>query len=119
MRVLVADDQEIVREVIGHVLSEAGHEVVATAADGREAFVRTRELHPDVVILDLGMPLLDGITTLRLLRDADPSVRIVVHTAYDDEALTVELYAAGSAAVVVKSTDTEPLLRALDGLPVG
>lgn len=119
VRVLVADDQEIVRKVLGHVLAEAGHEVIATVADGREAFLRTRELRPDAVVLDLGMPRLDGITALRLLRDTDPDLRIIVHTGYDDPGLSDELYEAGSSAVVVKSTDPEPLLRAVDGIPVG
>ena len=115
MCVLVADDQELVRKLLGHVLTEAGHEVIASVADGREAYLRTRELHPDAVVLDLGMPHLDGIAALRLLRDTDPDLRIVVHTAYDDPDLAGELYQAGSTAVVVKSTDPAPLLDAVSG----
>ncbi len=113
MRVLVADDQEIVREVLGHVLAEAGHEVVAAVADGREAFLRTRELRPDAVVLDLGMPSLDGIAVLRMLRDSDPGLRIIVHTGYDDPDLAGELFVAGSTAVVVKSEDPSELLAAI------
>ncbi len=115
MRVLVADDQEIVRNLQDHVLTEAGHEVVAAVGDGREAFLRTRELNPDAVVLDLGMPNLDGIAALRLLRDTDPHLRIIVHTAYDDSELAGELYDAGSSAVVVKSADLKPLLQAVTG----
>jgi len=118
MRVLVADDQELVRRLLGHVLAEAGHEVVASVGDGREAFLRTRELHPDAIVLDLGMPHLDGIAALRLLRDTDPDVRIIVHTAYDDPDLAGELHQAGSTAVVVKSADPAPLLAAVSGAEV-
>jgi response regulator NasT len=114
MRVVVADDQELVRVVLDHVLREAGHEVVAAVGDGRAAYLRTRELRPDAVVLDLGMPELDGIATLRLLRDSDPDLRIIVHTGFDDDDLTDELFAAGSDAVVVKSADPSELLRAVD-----
>lgn len=114
MRVVVADDQELVRLVLDHILTEAGHEVVAAVGDGREAYLRTRELRPDAVVLDLGMPELDGIATLRLMRDSDPDLRIVVHTGYDDDDLTEELYEAGSDAVVVKSADPAALLRAVE-----
>jgi two-component system chemotaxis response regulator CheY len=113
VRVLVADDQEVVRRVLRHLLTEAGHAVVAAVEDGREAYLRTRELQPDAVVLDLGMPHVDGITTLRLLRDTDPEARIVVHTAYDDPVLADALLEAGATAVVVKSADPSPLLRAL------
>jgi two-component system chemotaxis response regulator CheY len=113
MRVLIADDQEPVRVVLDHLLTEAGHEVVAAAGDGREAYLRTRELRPDAVILDVGMPNLDGIATLRLIRESDPDLRIVVHTGYDDDQLSAELHAAGCDAVVVKSANPASLLRAL------
>lgn len=113
MRVIVADDQEVVRRVLGHVLGEAGHEVVAAVGDGREAFLAARELRPEAVVLDLGMPGVDGIATLRLLHDAEPDLRIVVHTAYDDALLTEALGEAGASAVVVKSSDPAPLLDAL------
>lgn len=113
MRVVIADDQEIVRKVLGLVLSEAGHEVVAAVGDGREAYLRTRELQPDALILDLGMPLLDGIATLRLLRDTDADLRVVVHTAYDDPILAEALAEAGATAVIVKSADPTPLLDAI------
>lgn len=113
MRVVVADDQEVVRKVLGVVLSAAGHEVVAAVGDGREAYVRTRELRPDALILDLGMPRLDGIATLRMLRDAEPDLRVVVHTAYDDPVLAEALVEAGATAVIVKSADPTPLLDAI------
>jgi len=115
VRVLVADDQELVRQVLGHVLAEAGHEVIASVADGREAFLRTRELRPDAIVLDVGMPRVDGIAALRMLRDIDPDLRIIIHTGYDDPDLTGELYQAGSTAVIIKSTDPAPLLAAVSG----
>jgi two-component system chemotaxis response regulator CheY len=113
MRVVVVDDQEVVRKVVGHLLTQAGHAVVASVADGREAFLRTLELEPDAVILDLGMPQVDGIAALRLLREIDPDLRIIVHTAYDDPALGEALQEAGATAVVVKSEDPQRLLQAV------
>lgn len=113
MRVLVADDHLSVRVLLATMLQEAGHEVVAAVGDGRQAFLRTRELTPDVVVLDLGMPDIDGIAALRLLRAADPLVRIVVFTGFDDTELEGELTAAGADAVVIKGGEPEALLDAL------
>jgi DNA-binding NarL/FixJ family response regulator len=114
VRVVVADDQEVVRKVLTFVLTEEGHEVVAAVGDGRDAYLQTHALQPDAIVLDVGMPHVDGITTLRLLRDGHPDLRIIVYTGYDDPALAEELETAGADAVIVKGTDLDPLLQALD-----
>lgn len=113
MRVLVADDQQTVRAVMRQVLTDAGHEVVAEAADGRAAYALTCSEHPDVVLLDLTMPEVDGIAALRLIRERDQSVRVVIHTGHEDAALSIALAEAGADAVIVKSGDPAPLLAAL------
>lgn len=113
MRVLVADDQQSVRAVVREVLTDAGHEVVAEAADGRAAYALTCAERPDVVLLDLTMPEVDGIAALRLIRERDESVRVVIHTGHEDAALSLALAEAGADAVVVKSGDPAPLLAAI------
>lgn len=113
MRVLVADDQQSVRAVVREVLTDAGHEVVAEAADGRAAYTLTCAERPDVVLLDLTMPEVDGIAALRLIRERDESVRVVIHTGHEDAALSLALAEAGADAVVVKSGDPAPLLAAI------
>ncbi len=116
MRVLVADDQQSVRAVVREVLTDAGHEVVAEAADGRGAYALVCSERPDVVLLDLTMPEVDGIAALRLIRERDQAVRVVVHTGHSDAALSLALAEAGADAVVVKGGDPAPLLAAISQL---
>jgi len=116
MRVLVADDQPSVRAVMRQVLTDAGHEVVAEAADGRAAYALTCSTRPDAVLLDLMMPEVDGITALRLIRERDQTVRVVIHTGHEDAALSIALAEAGADAVVVKSGDPAPLLATMSEL---
>ncbi len=114
MRVVIADDDDAVREAVDAVLVDAGHEVVGAVSDGRAVVAAVRDREPDGVVLDLSMPVVDGISALRLLRDASPSLRIVVYTAFDDPDVAAELRAAGASAVVAKSADPLELLDALD-----
>jgi two-component system chemotaxis response regulator CheY len=77
-RLLIADDALFVRRVIGEVLEGAGHEVVAEAADGYEAVRQFAETRPDVVVLDVNMPELDGISAAEAIQQLEPSVGVVL-----------------------------------------
>jgi len=99
VRVLVVDDQQLVRDGIASLLGiQPGIEVVGTAADGHEALERAAELDPDVVLMDVRMPGLDGVEATRALRRARPGCRVVMLTTFDDEQYVTLALRAGAAS---------------------
>jgi YesN/AraC family two-component response regulator len=86
VRVLVVDDQQLIRDGIAALLSiRPGITVVGTAVNGREAVAKAVELRPDVVLMDVRMPELDGVEAVAVLRDRAPKCRVVMMTTFDDE----------------------------------
>ncbi len=93
-KVLIADDAAIVRKVVREMLEQGGHEVVAEAADGEEAVARFEEAKPDVAILDVNMPGIDGFAAAARIRELDPDARVIVASVHatgdrDDRAAEV------------------------------
>ena len=114
IRLLLADDHETVREALRLLLNaQSDMRVVAEAGSGRTAVERTRLARPDVVVLDLTMPDMTGLTAARVLKDFDPPVPIVALTRHSDEAYVQELLAAGACAYVLKQSASSELLRAI------
>jgi DNA-binding NarL/FixJ family response regulator len=112
-RVLVADDDDAVRTVVGDILEEEGFLVVGRAVDGVEALAMARALGPDVIVLDVRMPRLGGLEAARQLRPDDPDVRLVILSAYDDPTLVQEARAVGAAAFLVKGCSLDELIAAI------
>jgi DNA-binding NarL/FixJ family response regulator len=120
IRVLVADDHAVVREGLCSLLSEeADLEVVAKAADGKEAIELAKELHPDVAIIDIVMPELDGIETAKQIKAACPAVAIVMLSAYDYEAYTLGALEAGAVGYLLKETSPYELVNAIRMIHAG
>ena len=109
-RLLVVDDATIMRMRIAGIAREAGWEVVAEATNGREGRDRYAEHRPDLVTLDIVMPELDGVETLREIRAADPNARVVMVSAVDQRAKLRECFALGALDFVVKPFDKERLI---------
>ena len=86
-RVLVADDHAMLREALVELLAQAGFEVAGEAADGADAVALAKQLEPDVVLMDLRMPVLGGLDATRLIRDACPATQVVLLTAFESTAL--------------------------------
>src|SRR5438874_12926141 len=100
LRILVADDHEIVRRGLCAILeSHAGWEVCGEAADGREAIEKTTQLNPDVVILDIGMPSLNGLDAARKILRHNPRQRILILTITDAEQVIEEALKAGVGGI--------------------
>ncbi len=110
-RVLVADDHTGVRAALVAVLDLIGLEVVGQASDGAEAVALAEKLVPDLVVMDLSMPVLNGLDATRLLREGLPATPVVVFTAFASDELEAAAHAAGAAAYVVKDTTTVERLR--------
>jgi DNA-binding NarL/FixJ family response regulator len=115
MNVVVADDQALVRGGFRMILNAAGFEVVAEAADGTQAVAEVRKHRPDVVLMDIRMPDLDGIeATRRILADpACADVRIIILTTFDLDRYVYEALAAGASGFLLKDVTPEHLVAAV------
>ena len=115
IRVLVIDDEDHVRAALVALLDHHGSfKVVAEASDGAFAPALVRKLAPDVVLIDLRMPIVGGIDALQLIRAVDPRVEIVILSAYSDQALINDALAAGAFAYVIKGCPAEELFETLE-----
>jgi DNA-binding NarL/FixJ family response regulator len=113
-RVLVVDDAANLRELLTVLLDvEDDFEVVGTAADGAQAIERAAALQPDVVLLDLAMPVMDGLQALPGLREQLPHARIVIFSGFEHEALAKQAIEAGADAYVEKGTSVMQLVARL------
>jgi DNA-binding NarL/FixJ family response regulator len=113
VRVVVADDQELVRTGFAMILDRAGFEVVAEAADGVEAVTAAREHHPDVVLMDVRMPNLDGIEATRRIVSAQPEVRVLALTTFDLDDYVYAAVRAGASGFLLKDVSPDDLVHAV------
>ena len=114
MRILLADDHAIVRRGLRSLLeSEPGLEVVGEAADGQEAVRLATELHPDLVVLDIAMPLLNGIDVAARLKQFERPPKVVVLSMHTDESYILRALASGAQAYLLKDATDEDLLPAV------
>jgi len=113
LRILLAEDEQIVRQGVRALLEQAGFEVVAEASDGREAIRLAERLHPDVAILDLAMPNMNGASAARELARVAPGTRTVVLTAHRGDEQVLAALQAGIKGYVLKTEAMADLVRAL------
>ena len=114
IRVLIADDHLIVREGLRLILETAeGMELVGEAVDGAEAVRLASQLQPDVVLMDLRMPGMDGLTAIERLRETHPQVAVVILTTYNEDDLMVRGLKAGARGYLLKDTGRETLFHAI------
>ncbi|HNB93609.1 MAG TPA: response regulator transcription factor [Microthrixaceae bacterium] len=113
MRVLLADDHQILRDGIRRGLESAGEDVVGEAGNGEEAVALAIETRPDIVLMDLSMPVLDGVGAARRIREEVPDSKVVVLTMHDDPAMTRAALQAGAAAYLTKGTSFADVLDTL------
>ena len=118
-RVMVVDDHPMWRDAVVGDLGAAGHDVVATAADGGEAVRRAPAARPEVVVLDLQLPVMSGVEVTRALVAADPSVRVLVLSASGEHADVLEAVKAGATGYLVKSASSSELLEAVARTALG
>lgn len=114
IRILIADDHPVVLDGLVAILqTQPDFEVVAQATSGEESVAKFRAYRPDLVLLDLEMPDLDGVATLRRLQAVDPSVRAIVFTAFDTDERIVEAVKAGVQGYLLKGVPRRELFEAI------
>lgn len=117
LRILIADDHEVARKGIRSLLEgHAGWEVCGEAKDGREAVELASQLKPEIVLLDIGMPNLNGLDAARQLASTQPDTRILILTIHDDEQIVREVLATGARGFVLKSDAGRDLIAAVEAL---
>lgn len=120
IRLVLCDDQEIVTEGMQLILSMVpGFEVVGIARDGAEAVDLVGEHHPDVVLMDLRMPIMNGIQATRKIQEQFPDTRVLVLTTYDDDGWVFDAIRAGADGYLLKDTPREQLIAAIRGTTEG
>ena len=102
IRILLVDDHQILREGIRRGFESAGHEVIGEAANGLEGVERALELRPEIVLMDLSMPVMDGVTATKEIRDKLPDTQVVVLTMHDDVGRTRQALDAGAMGYLSK-----------------
>jgi DNA-binding NarL/FixJ family response regulator len=120
LRIVIADDQTVVREGLQMVLDVMPDlEVIATVADGEQALAAVAEHRPDAILLDLHMPVLDGVSTTERLTREHPEVAIVVLTTYADDETIIAALRAGARGYLTKNADRREISQALHGAAAG
>ena len=112
-RVLVCDDAAFMRMTLIKILKEGGHTAVAEAGDGEAAVRKYKEYHPDVVLMDITMPEMDGIAALKAIKANDPGASVIMCSAMGQQAMVIEAIQSGAKDFIVKPFQAERVLEAV------
>jgi DNA-binding NarL/FixJ family response regulator len=114
IRVLIVDDQRLVREGIASLLDiQEGITVIGTAVDGQQAIARAEEMLPDIILMDVRMPIMDGIQATERIRAQLPECKVLMLTTFDDEEYIIKSLRAGAYGYLLKDTPAENLAQAI------
>lgn len=119
VRVLLADDHRMLRESLRRSLADLGIDVVGEAGDGREAVEQAAALRPDVVLMDVTMPVLDGIEATRQIRDTLPDTAVVMLTMHSDDEMVVRAIRAGASGYLVKDCSVDEVAATIRRVAAG
>lgn len=115
-KVLIVDDAAFMRMMLKDILTKAGYEIVGEAANGNEAFEKYQESKPDLVTMDITMPVCDGIAGLKQIIAADPSAKIIMCSAMGQQAMVIESIQSGAKDFIVKPFQPQRVLEAVKKL---
>jgi DNA-binding NarL/FixJ family response regulator len=114
IRLLITDDHPVVRDGLKSMLAaQPDFEIAGEAANGEEAILQAKLLNPDVILIDLRMPVMDGVAAIRRLRTSTPEAHILVLTTYDSDADILRAIEAGATGYILKDAPREELFRAI------
>jgi len=119
MRIVLVDDQPLVRNGIASLLQARGHQVVGEAGDGQEGLTVVRRTRPNLVLMDLRMPVMEGLEATRLLKSEFPHIKVVILTVSDDERDLVDAVKSGAHGYLLKDLEAEQFFEAIDAVEHG
>lgn len=114
MRILIADDHPLFRDGLRSLLTAQGHEVVGEARNGHEAVTLAREMAPEMVLMDLSMPELDGLAATKLISAEMPEIKVVILTASENDATLFEAIKSGAQGYLIKNLEADDFFALLD-----
>jgi DNA-binding NarL/FixJ family response regulator len=114
MRILIADDHALFRDGLRSLLTAQGHEVIGEAKNGREAIAMARELVPEMVLMDLSMPEVDGIAATKVIAAEMPNVKVVILTASESDATLFDAIKSGAQGYLIKNLEADDFFALLD-----
>lgn len=115
-RILIVDDSRTSRKILMGLLQEAGHEVIGEAVDGQDGVNKYQELKPDLVTLDITMPVMDGLEALSKITEFDSSAKVIMVTAAGQQSKMVEAIKNGASDFVTKPFEKEDVLKRIEKL---
>ena len=115
-KILIVDDSRTSRKMIRGILEGAGHQVVGEATDGEDGVAKYSELKPDVVTMDITMPKLDGIASIKKILEIDSKAKVVMVTAAGQKEKVVEAIKIGAAEYITKPYDAEKMVEAINNV---
>lgn len=113
-KILMVDDSNTSRRILGGILKRAGHEIVGEGENGEDGYIKFKYLHPDLVTLDITMPKMDGLEALKLIRKADEHAKVILISAESQEQKMVEGLRYGASEFVLKPYDADEVIRVVD-----
>ena len=114
MRILIADDHALFRDGLRSLLTAQGHEVIGEAKNGREAIAMARELAPEMLLMDLSMPEMDGIAATKVITAEMPDVKVVILTASESDATLFDAIKSGAQGYLIKNLEADDFFALLD-----
>lgn len=119
MRIMLVDDHPLFLEGLGNLLVTHSFEVVGTAANGKQALIKARELKPDVILMDIAMPVCSGLDAIAPIKQEMPGVKIVMLTSFDDDEDLFTAIKRGASGYLLKNLNADELFTLLDELEKG
>lgn len=120
IKILIADDQRLFRQSLRYLLEQEDEiKVVGEAANGRDAFSLIDEMHPDIILMDVDMPKLDGINATRLILEREPSIKILMLSVHDDDDRIISAIRNGAVGYILKDADHKEFIRIIKGTYTG
>ncbi len=115
-RILVVDDSRTSRKILRTILEDAGHEVIGEAMDGQDGVNKFKELRPDLVTLDITMPVMDGLEALKCIREVDGNAKVIMVTAAGQQNKMIDAIKLGASEFVTKPFEPEEIIKMVNKL---
>lgn len=113
-KILVVDDTAFMRNTLSDILKKSGHNVVGVASDGNEAYVKYKELMPDIVTMDITMPTCDGIASVKKIKSDFPDAKIIMCSAMGQQPMVIDAIKSGARDFIVKPFTAERVIEAVN-----